>query len=321
MEFEIHTRPTGSVVEEILSIVEDLTGEWFTADVARAARRDLLFHDVLCARVEGRIRAFIMFTSHDGAISIALMGTTPEFRGRGYGSALIDRLAVHAKALGFEEIVALTVPPTSKSVYKATVDFYRKHGFRVVKEYTELWQDGAWELRRSLSDEREQPTGWSPDGVPCCVSLALGVNAIVTLRNAGPKDSEFAYCVKKAAFREYVEKVWGWDEDEQRHLHERRFTAQDFRVIKLAGTDIGIMAVVVAPDCVKVNQLFVLPEHQGKGIGRECMLLIMQEARRLGLPVRLRVLKVNSRAQAFFQRLGFTRTAETATYHILERDS
>ncbi len=29
----------------------------------------------------------------------------------------------------------------------------------------------------------------------------------VTLRKASPKDSEFAYCAKRAAFREYVEKV------------------------------------------------------------------------------------------------------------------
>jgi GNAT superfamily N-acetyltransferase len=143
----------------------------------------------------------------------------------------------------------------------------------------------------------------------------------LTLRKATPNDSKFAYCVKRAAFREYVEKVWGWDEDEQRHLHEQRFRAHDFRVINLAGTDIGIMAVVVAPDCVRLNQLFLLPEHQNKGIGRECMLLIMEEARRLGLSVRLRILKVNPRALAFCQRLGFTRTGETATHDLMEGSS
>ncbi len=139
------------------------------------------------------------------------------------------------------------------------------------------------------------------------------------LRKASPDDSEFAYCAKRAAFREYVEKVWGWDEAEQRQLHEERFGAQDFRVINVAGADVGIMAVVVAPDCVRVNQLFLLPEHQGKGVGRECMLLIMEEACRLGLPVRLRVLKVNPRALAFFHRLGFMRTGETDTHDLMER--
>ena len=143
----------------------------------------------------------------------------------------------------------------------------------------------------------------------------------ITLRKAGPDDSGFAYCAKRAAFREYVQKVWGWDEDEQRRLHEQRFEAQDFRVINLAGTDVGIMALVVAPDCVKVNQLFLLPEHQGNCIGRECMALVMAEARQLGVPVRLRVLKVNPRAQAFFQSLGFVATGQSDTHVLMQRDS
>jgi GNAT superfamily N-acetyltransferase len=124
--------------------------------------------------------------------------------------------------------------------------------------------------------------------------------------------------VKRAAFREYVEKVWGWDEDEQRRLHRERYGTQDFRIINLDGADVGIMAVVTAPDCVKVNQLFLTPEHQGKGIGRRCMLLVMEEARQLGLPMRLRVLKVNPRALAFYQRLRFTRTGETDTHNLME---
>jgi ribosomal protein S18 acetylase RimI-like enzyme len=143
----------------------------------------------------------------------------------------------------------------------------------------------------------------------------------ITLRKARPDDCELAYSVKKAALRKYVEKVWGWREDEQRRLHEERFRSQDYRVVNLAGRDVGIMAVVVAPDCVRVNQIFILREHQRKGVGRECMLLVMDEARQMGLPVRLGVLKVNVPAQAFFQKLGFVRTAETDTHVLMERDS
>lgn len=138
------------------------------------------------------------------------------------------------------------------------------------------------------------------------------------LRKASTDDKEFAYCVKRAAFRQYVEKVSGWDEVEQRQLHDERFSVQNFRVINLAGTDVGIMAVAMAPDCVKVNQLFLLPEHQSRDTGRRCMLLIMAEARQLGLPVRLRVLKVNPRALAFYERLGFVLTGETDTHDLME---
>jgi len=140
----------------------------------------------------------------------------------------------------------------------------------------------------------------------------------LTLRKAGPNDSEFAYSANRAAFKADVEQVWGWDEHEQRQLHEQRFQAQDVRIINLTGADVGIVAVVVAPDCVKVNQLFILPEHQAQGIGRECMLLIMEQACELDLPVRLGVLKVNPRALAFYERLGFTRTGETGTHDLME---
>lgn len=151
MNIEIHKRPSGSVAEEILSIVEELTGDWFTSDVAPATRRDLLFQDIVCVRQDGRIRAFIVFTGHDGAIHITLMGTSPEYRGRGYGSELIRCLESHAKELGFGEIVTFTVPPVSRPAYQATVDFYKKRGFRAVKEHASLWQSGALELRKSLN--------------------------------------------------------------------------------------------------------------------------------------------------------------------------
>ncbi len=100
---------------------------------------------------------------------------------------------------------------------------------------------------------------------------------------------------------------------------ERRFGAHDFRVINSGGIDVGIMTMTVATDCVKVHQLFLLPEHQGKGIGGKCMSLILEEARQLDLPVRLRVMKANPRALAFYRRLGFTRTGETDTHDLMEK--
>ena len=143
---------------------------------------------------------------------------------------------------------------------------------------------------------------------------------LLTLRQATPRNCDFAYCAKKAAFKHYVEMVWGWDEREQRQLHEQRFATQDFRVINLDGTDVGIMSVALTSDCLRVNQLFLLPEHQGKGIGSRCMTLIAEEKRHQGLPVRLRGLKVNSRALAFFEGLGFTRAGETATHVLMENN-
>jgi ribosomal protein S18 acetylase RimI-like enzyme len=141
------------------------------------------------------------------------------------------------------------------------------------------------------------------------------------LRKATADDSQFAYRTKKAAFKKYVEKVWGWDEEEQRQLHERRFASQDFQVIQVSGIDVGILAMVRQPDGVKVNQMYILPEYQNRGIGAACMMRIIEDATALKLPVRLQVLKVNSRAVKFYQRMGFKIIGESETHVLMERIS
>ena len=138
------------------------------------------------------------------------------------------------------------------------------------------------------------------------------------LRKAIQDDKKFAYEVKRAAMREYVELVWGWDEDLQWQLHDRRFDHQAFQIISLDGVDVGTMSAVVRPDCVFVNELYILPEHQGQGVGRKCMLTVMERGRSLDLPVRLQVMKVNPRAVAFYQRLDFTITDHTATHVLMQ---
>lgn len=125
------------------------------------------------------------------------------------------------------------------------------------------------------------------------------------LRPATTRDSQFVYEVKKKALGEYVGQVWGWDEDEQRRLHQRRFASQDFRVIVVAGADVGVLALSHEAGCLRVNQLLLLPEYQDKGVGTAIMRQVLDDATRSRQPVRLQVLKVNHRAVEFYRRLGF----------------
>ena len=139
------------------------------------------------------------------------------------------------------------------------------------------------------------------------------------LRKATTDDSEFAYQARKAAFYEYLEKASGWNEADQRQLHQRRFAAHDFRVIQLSGIDVGIIAMSRQSDCIKFHQMFILPEYQGKGIGDAAMRLIIKDATAFRLPIRLQVLKVNNRAFAFYQRMGFEPTGENDTHNLMEK--
>ncbi len=141
----------------------------------------------------------------------------------------------------------------------------------------------------------------------------------LVLRPAEAEDSEFCFGVRAAAFRPYLEPKHGWDEGEERRRHERRFREQEFQVIEWEGEPAGIVALATGEDCLWLKQICITPSHQRRGIGGACLRRLLEVAGKRGVPVRLRSLKVNPRALAFYERHGFRRTGETDTHYLLER--
>ena len=141
----------------------------------------------------------------------------------------------------------------------------------------------------------------------------------LSIRKAQAIDSEFVFTVKKAAFREYVEQIWGWEDIYQRDLHNRRFDSQDIRIIQFSGTDVGFLSTSNTSDPVNVDQIYILPEYQGRGIGAACMKRIIDDANLEEKSVTLQVLKINTRATAFYQRLGFTIADENSTHFQMKK--
>ena len=141
----------------------------------------------------------------------------------------------------------------------------------------------------------------------------------LSFRKAQANDSEFVFAVKEAAYREYVEHVWGWDDNYQRERHNREFASHDFRIIQFRGTDVGFLITSHTSDTLKVNQIYILPEYQGKGIGSACIIRIVDDANLEQKSVVLKVLKVNIRGIALYQRLGFTIMGEDSIYFQMEK--
>ena len=141
----------------------------------------------------------------------------------------------------------------------------------------------------------------------------------LSFRKAHASDSEFVFAVKEAAYREYVEHVWGWDDNYQRERHNREFASHDLYILQFCGTDVGFLIMSCASDTLKVNQIFILPEYQGRGIGSACITRIVDDAGLEGKSVVLKVLKVNTRGIALYQRLGFTIVGEDSIYFQMEK--
>ena len=138
----------------------------------------------------------------------------------------------------------------------------------------------------------------------------------VSLRAATPEDAEFLFRLLKATMREYVEQTWSWDENWQRAYFQERFDPAKNQIVVLDDRDIGVIAAERREDEVFLSSLYILPEYQGRGIGTLLIKAVLDGAFQEGLPVRLRVLKVNP-ARRLYERLGFTVVEEADThYHM-----
>jgi ribosomal protein S18 acetylase RimI-like enzyme len=145
------------------------------------------------------------------------------------------------------------------------------------------------------------------------------VTEAITLRGAGRDDLEFLFHVFKMSLGPYIEQTYGpWQEDEQRARFFERTKPETHHIVERAGQPIGSLNVTWLPGEVKLNQVFLLPPFQSRGIGSRLVRQVLADAESAGLPVRLRVLKVNP-AQRLYERLGFVVNGETDTHFLMER--
>jgi ribosomal protein S18 acetylase RimI-like enzyme len=137
-----------------------------------------------------------------------------------------------------------------------------------------------------------------------------------SLRLAQTDDREFLLRLNEATMREYVERVWGWDEAEQTTLFENRFQPERWQIIQSGAQDIGVLVVEDQIEEIILASIEILPEWQGQGVGSSVIRSLMGRAAASGKPLSLRVLRVNERARSLYERLGFRpfKEIETHTY-------
>jgi ribosomal protein S18 acetylase RimI-like enzyme len=147
------------------------------------------------------------------------------------------------------------------------------------------------------------------------------VSEQITLRTAQPEDLEFLFELLKASLGPYVEQTYGpWQEDVQRARFFESTRPETHEVVECECRRIGCLKVERRPNEIRLQRVFLLPEFQNRGIGSRLVRELLSEARSGGLPIRLRVFKVNP-AQDLYRRLGFTVTGETETHVLMEHSS
>ncbi len=135
----------------------------------------------------------------------------------------------------------------------------------------------------------------------------------IQLRPAAAEDFDFCLEVRDRAFRAYVEEITTWDPELERRAMEDRFASGSVQIIALDGNKWGFLNADVIDASLRLQNLMILPEHQSQGVGA----YVVRHLRSQPLPVKLRVLKHNVRAIAFYQRHGFDLESESPTHFHL----
>jgi GNAT superfamily N-acetyltransferase len=122
-----------------------------------------------------------------------------------------------------------------------------------------------------------------------------------TLRAATADDVAFIHALRVSGLRVHVERIWGWDDGDQRARFARRYVAEAYQVIEVDARDVGAVSVEWGSDGVFLDDVEIAAEW--RGLGNAVLGGILTEAQRRGLPVRLQVLRGNP-ARRWYERLG-----------------
>jgi len=138
----------------------------------------------------------------------------------------------------------------------------------------------------------------------------------IAYRAALESDIDFLYALHIATMKEYVDRVWGWDDRAQESSFRQNYAPAQIQIITLDGKDVGMLSLEERQEDVFLRVIEIHPEYQGKGIGTALIKKIIAEGAKNRKPVRLQVLKVNP-AKGLYDRLGFSTVEETSTHYIM----
>lgn len=115
-------------------------------------------------------------------------------------------------------------------------------------------------------------------------------------RSCKLEDFDFLFNLKKENFKCYVDKIWGWNDEEQKkklrqdlneHLSHKRIIISNNELV-------GVYAVHITENGdLFINEISILKEYQNKGIGRRILEEQLKENKEKGIRTILQVFKDN----------------------------
>lgn len=131
----------------------------------------------------------------------------------------------------------------------------------------------------------------------------------ITFEPTTSDDLDALVDIRIAAMRESLVRVGRFDPDRARERFQSGFSAADTRFILHDACRVGFLVVKTKEDHLLLDHRYILPQHQGKGIGSAILETIFREADFASLPLHVVALK-ESYSNRFYQQHDFVHAAE-----------
>jgi GNAT superfamily N-acetyltransferase len=112
-----------------------------------------------------------------------------------------------------------------------------------------------------------------------------------------------------------------WQFDLQRREYDTRFPDARYYLILIDGQPAGRIWIGQTAEQIRLLDIALLPEFQNRGAGTILLRELIEEARRVGKPLRHMVFVLNNDAHRFYERLGFTMIEDMGAYKHMERNA
>ena len=139
-----------------------------------------------------------------------------------------------------------------------------------------------------------------------------------SIRRGSSEDLELIVRVYRESMKSYFEAQLGYWDEEAARKRLLSTDPEDHEIIEVDGEAVGFSLVQTTDEEIHVYRLFLLPSHQGQGIGSAYMRDLCNRADNCRLPIVLRILKVNP-AKRLYERFGFVTTDETKSHYNMSR--
>jgi ribosomal protein S18 acetylase RimI-like enzyme len=142
----------------------------------------------------------------------------------------------------------------------------------------------------------------------------------IKLVSVTTEDLPFGYDLWKLTQKEFLEKIAGEWNDEfniEYYKDDCNSNIENNYLIKYDGNNIGWFEYELIKKFIYINQLHILPEYQGKGVGSNILNEIINYGRKKNNDIYLDVLKYNYKALEFYKKWGFKLYDESSLFNYL----